>query len=361
MANIFRRQAVGRIKSSNLIRKNVTAGSEQIASQFFEASTQSTIVASATSFSITGVASSLKVNRVLSATVSTFAITGNNAIISKTFTLTTVKATFSISGISNNLLASRKLTTTVTPFTETGISVNLLRALRIINSVAVFTITGKNNNLLSTRKVIATVTPFALTGISSGLTASRKLTSSVTTFSYTGISANLAKNRILSASSSSFVFTGKNATLTYISGVSYSILAGTASFISSFKNASFSKAFSVLCEPGDFYISLTIANYTMLTAPATESMLTEIIKIDSENSLASTAPVKRIEWKNPKGKTGFWDVTIIEGTSILVYHVKRNDIIPGRWKLRVIIETDTETYYSEPVYHTMDYPSMPLL
>lgn len=140
-------------------------------------------------------------------------------------TLTAAKGSFTLTGVAASLKAARKLTATKQTYTLTGVAAGLKAGRKIAPAKGTFTLTGVAVGLKAGRKIAPAKGTFTLSGIATGLKAARKIAPAVGTFGLTGNAATLtyqpaAGAFILVAVTAPFVLTGSDVTFTYTRAVS---------------------------------------------------------------------------------------------------------------------------------------------
>lgn len=197
-----------------------------------------TLTADTASFALTGNATGLTAQRVVTASAASYALTGVDAALTYTpiggYTLTADPASFTLTGNATGLTAQRTLTASQATFTLSGTATGLTAQRTLTASAASFTLTGTDTALTAQRLVTATAATFALTGIDVGLTytpvGAYTLTADTATFSLTGVATGLTTQRLLSASVGAYALTGVDAALVYSPLGSYTLTADAGVF-----------------------------------------------------------------------------------------------------------------------------------
>jgi hypothetical protein len=178
--------------------------------QYTSAGPTYTLTAATGSFTKTGIAASLKFNRVLASATGSFSLSGKTAILSRNRIMAASAGAFTLTGNAAALTAQRKLTAAVGAFTLTGNAATLT-----YSTAGSYTLTASTGS-------------FALTGNAAALTAARRMTAAAGAFTLTGNAATLLRPRTLTAASGAFTLTGYDAVLT--ANVAKSIVCETGAF-----------------------------------------------------------------------------------------------------------------------------------
>jgi hypothetical protein len=178
--------------------------------QYTSAGPTYTLTASAGSFTETGIAASLKFNRVLASATGSFSLSGKTAILSRSRIIAASAGAFTLTGNAAALTAQRKLTASVGAFTLTGNAATLT-----YSTAGSYTLTASTGS-------------FSVTGNAAALTAARRMTAAPGAFTLTGNAATLLRPRTLTAASGAFTLTGYDAVLT--ANVAKSIVCETGAF-----------------------------------------------------------------------------------------------------------------------------------
>jgi hypothetical protein len=178
--------------------------------QYTSAGPTYTLTAAAGSFTETGIAASLKFNRVLASATGSFSMSGKTAILSRSRIIAASTGAFTLTGNAAGLTAQRKLTAAVGAFTLTGNAATLT-----YSTAGSYTLTASTGS-------------FALTGNAAALKAARRMTAAAGAFTLTGNAATLLRPRTLTAASGAFTLTGYDAVLT--ANVAKSIVCETGAF-----------------------------------------------------------------------------------------------------------------------------------
>ena len=164
------------------------------------------------SYSLTGIAAGLRSTRRVAPAVGSYALTGNNATLIKSgnYVLTAQAGSYSLTGIATGLRATRRVTPAVGSYALTGITSGLRSGRRISPAVGSYSLTGIAAGLRSGRRVAPAVGSYSLTGVSSGLRSTRRLQPSVGSYGLTGNNATLTygtTNRVLIVASGVYLLT----------------------------------------------------------------------------------------------------------------------------------------------------------
>lgn len=187
------------------------------------------ITAAAGSFTLTSIATSLKIGKKMLGAVGAFTLTS----------------------IATGLKFGRKMLASLGTFTLTGVNAILLYGKYLLASLGQFTLTGVNVTITSTRKITADIGTFALTGINSILFVGHTITAATGAFVLTGINATITSIRTMTAALGQFVLTGINVAFPRAS----KIFALTGSFILSGANVAFSGARKIVAAVGTFTLT----------------------------------------------------------------------------------------------------------
>lgn len=240
---------------------------------------QRKIVAAQGAFVETGNAAGLFRGYPMAAAVGSFALVGNDATLTYTpssgYTLTADAGAFAETGNDAGLTAQRKLTANAGAFAETGNSAGLTAQRKATVDAGVFVETGNSAGLFIGRKVVADTGTFSETGNDAGLTAQRKVT----------------------ANAGTFALTGNDATLTYTPTGAYSMVASTGSFALSGQGAGLIAARKLAIDAGAFALTGNDATltytpsgaYSMVAAPGSFSIIGAEAGLWADHRLTSDA------------------------------------------------------------------------
>lgn len=174
------------------------------------------LTASKGSFTLTGKAVGLSVQRKLPASAGAFALTGKDATLSRTvagYTLAGAAGAYTLTGVAAEFARTWALIGEAGSFTLTGVAAALTLSRAILASPGAFTLTGNAATLLTTQLMAGEAGAFTLTGQDAALRAQRLLLASPAAFSLTGRDAALVHGLTLASGAAAFALNGQSAAL----------------------------------------------------------------------------------------------------------------------------------------------------
>lgn len=180
------------------------------------------------SFSLTGVAASLTVQRKVDAVAGSYAVTGQNAGLAKGYALPAVTGSYVETGNNTTIAVDRLL----------GASPGSLALV------------GNDTGLVAARSLSAVSGSFALAGSSTGLVAQRLISGDVGTFVASGQSAGLIATRILALEAGTVALTIVDVDLIYEPVGSYELAAYAGVFALAGNSAALTRAARLSAETG---------------------------------------------------------------------------------------------------------------
>lgn len=214
-------------------------------------STAYTMTASVVAFTLTGVASLLKIGIKLVAGVGAFTLTGINAITRFGIKMLGALGTFTLTGVDADLYFGKRIVAEVGTFVLTGIDAVVKSTRKIVGDVATFTLTGINSILFVGHTIVASVATFTLTGIDAIVRGARTMTGAVATFTLTGVAILFSRASKITAVTASFVLTGVDAILSAGRG----FVASVGTFTLTGVNALFSRASKIFATTASFVLT----------------------------------------------------------------------------------------------------------
>jgi hypothetical protein len=167
----------------------------------------------------------------LSAAPGSFTLSGQAATLSVQRKLAAAAGSFTLAGQSASLSIQRRLTAGAGSFALTGDSATLSVGRRLTTGAGTFTLAGAAASLSIQRRLPAAAGSFALTGQPASMHVGRVLSAGAGAFTLTGQPAALSIQRRLTAGAGVFTLTGMAATLTATGKASYMLAAGAGSFV----------------------------------------------------------------------------------------------------------------------------------
>ncbi len=267
------------------------------------------IIASVGAFTLTGIASALKVGKKIIASVGTFTLTGVNALLKIGIKLLASVGTFTLTGIDASLFYGKLIVASVGTFVVTGVDTTFRVTLSMLASLGQFTLTGFASGLGKGFVLLGSLGTFTLTGVNSTLSLGLKILASVGAFTLTGIDALLAKGKTMIASVGTFTLTGIDSslklglkilasvgtfTLTGVSAIlakGYGIIASAGSFTLTGVSATFRVALSMVASFGSFVLTLqdVVIRVTGWRNPFTKNSISATNTAKNNASATNTA------------------------------------------------------------------------
>lgn len=214
-----------------------------------------TISAAQGSFTLTGQAAALTVQRKIVAAQGSFTLTGQTVALKFGHVLAAAQGSFSLTGQSVTLSAQRKITAAQGSFALTGQAVALQYSRIMAAAQGSFTLTGQAVAFWRGVSLSAGQGSFTLSGQSVALSAQRKITAAQGSFSLSGQTVILTAQRKLTAAQGSFALTGQNVTLTYAPSNNYTLTAAVGTFSLSGQATGLRAARKITAAQGSFALS----------------------------------------------------------------------------------------------------------
>lgn len=185
------------------------------------------MLAAVGAFTLTGIAAALKVGTKMTAALGTFALTGINATLLYGKYLLASLGEFTLTGIDATITSTRKITADLGTFVLTGLDSILYVGHTLTAALGEFVLFGSSASLNGFRAMSAALGQFVLTGVDVALPRASKIFADVGTFTLTGIDTVLYAGKILVAALGEFTLTGVAALFPRAS----KIFANTGAFI----------------------------------------------------------------------------------------------------------------------------------
>lgn len=197
---------------------------------FFEASSgvnHYTLAATATSFSVTGVSSGIKLSRKLTSTTQTYSTSGATGVKADR-KLQTSAQTYSVVGNNANIskttaITHYTLTCDVLPVVVSSSQVNARAARKVITTSQSYSVLGVQGGIKTARKLPATSSLYSISSGTSILRFGRRMVVESCSYGVEGTTSVTAQ-RVLGSVPSPYSVTGNDASLLYGTSTYYGVL-----------------------------------------------------------------------------------------------------------------------------------------
>jgi len=250
-------------------------------------------------FTLSGIASTLKRGIKIIATVGTFALTSISTVLKIGIKMTTVVGTFIFTGYNAVFGYGKRLVASLGEFTLTGINATITSTRKIIMDLGTFTLTGINSILRIGYILVASVGEFVLTGYDAVINSVRTMVASLGEFTLTGINVTFPRASKVFANTGEFILTGINVAFS----AGRKIVAALGTFTLTGVTALFPRASKVFATLGTFTLTGfsvrgLINGISILWTAASKSAISTMANI-SKNSATSQNIQKNIStWIN---------------------------------------------------------------
>jgi len=182
-------------------------------------------------FALTGVSALLTKALNIACAVGSFVLTGIDTALKKALKIAAAVGSFVLTGIDTALKRGYTIVASIGEFVLTGVDIGLKRGWKMAASVGTFALTGVAASFTKALKIACSVGSFALTGIVASFTKALSITASVGSFALTGINIGLKRGWKMTVSVGKFTLTGVDVTLTYVTGIVYTLVVSVGVFV----------------------------------------------------------------------------------------------------------------------------------
>ena len=169
-------------------------------------------------FTLSGTSALLRASKRLTAGTGVFTVTSGSANLPVNYRLNGQVASFTLSGTATALKLNRRLGCTVAAYALAGSNVNLSRQVRLTATLANYTVSGSATNFRRGYRLINDPAAYTFDGTTTALRSKRRLSAEVVTYSLTGTGTGMNYNRVIAPASRDYILTMVPAELTYTRG-----------------------------------------------------------------------------------------------------------------------------------------------
>lgn len=169
------------------------------------------LTASAGSYSLSGVTSTLLFKHLISAAVGSYSLSGVTVTLAKGRTMTAAAGSYALSGVTSTLLFKHLMAVAVGSYSLTGVSAGTLRGYPMVAGAGSYSLSGVNAALLHKWLISASAGSYSLSGVNANLLFKHLMSAGLGSYALSGVNANLLHGWMIGASAGSYSLSGISA------------------------------------------------------------------------------------------------------------------------------------------------------